>query len=645
MTAGILTPRTDGFWEELNNDYLSAGLQWLVSRLRDPGSTEPGWWEDERWSSSDVPPALEVLGEAMGLSRFERLTLFLAAAPEWGADLDGMRPSLALALRILPEPTWDVVSSQRPLRFWRLIQIHHLPPTPLVDAPITADERITNYLKGLNVTDSRLEHLLRPCLPPSDAQLTPSQHGAVREIVATLLEAQHDRAGAPVIELAGPDQEVLRSVAVTAGQAVNREIYELVGERIPAAGDEAVEMMRLWERETILMPVGLYADVTELDRANHDTLAGWLADLHGVVFIGCRESWSVPRRQLRIIDAHRPTADEQEQLWRNILNPEAEDQQCLPGLLSGRFDLSQFAINRATTYVTMRDGRPDDLWDACKLNAQPRLETMAIRINPVAQWQDLVLPDREMRALDYLVAQVQGRSTVLRHWGFGDRITHGNGITAMFSGQSGTGKSLAAEIIARELDLTLYRVDLSGVVSKYIGETERNLRRVFDAADEGGVLLLFDEADALFGKRSDVKDSHDRYANIEVNYLLQRMEDYAGIAILTTNQRQAIDQAFLRRLRFVVNFPFPARAERRAMWLRAFPERTPVDDLDVDRLSALAASGGMIRNIALNAAYTAAGNDGHITTQLVLDLAHLEFVKNDLPVNEHDFQLGQRRPA
>jgi SpoVK/Ycf46/Vps4 family AAA+-type ATPase len=248
-----------------------------------------------------------------------------------------------------------------------------------------------------------------------------------------------------------------------------------------------------------------------------------------------------------------------------------------------------------------------------------------------------------MRALGYLVAQVRGRSTVLRRWGFGERIARGNGVTAMFTGQSGTGKSLAAEIIAHELDLTLYRVDLSGVVSKYIGETERNLRRVFDAADEGGVLLLFDEADALFGKRSEVKDSHDRYANIEVNYLLQRMEDYAGIAILTTNQRNAIDHAFLRRLRFVVSFPFPSRDERKLLWMNAFPERTPVTELDVDRLATLSASGGMIRNIALNAAYTAAGNDGSVTTELVLSLAHLEFLKHDLPVNEHDFQLNGRR--
>ncbi len=644
MTADTAAQITTETWEELNNDYLSAGMEWLNSRLRESESTEAGWWDDERWTSAALPPALEVLGETLGMSRFERLTLFLAAAQEWGWDLDGLLPTLALALRALPEPTWDVVSSQRPLRYWRLIQIHHSPPTALVDAPISADERIANYLKGLNVFDARLEHLVRPCPWPS-AQLTASQADAVEEIVATFGEAQRESAAAPVIEIVGPDQEVLRSVAVVAGQALGRDIYELVGERISASGPDPAELTRLWERETILNPLGLYVDVSELDRINHDMLAFWLADLRGLAFVGCREAWPVPRRHLRLIDVRRPTADEQEHLWCNALNAASDPHDNMPALLSGRFDLSQFAIRRAMMYVATRGGGAADLWHACKINSQPRLETLATRIDPVAHWQDLVLPDREMRALDYLVSQVRGRSTVLRHWGFGDRITRGNGVTALFTGQSGTGKSLAAEIVANELDLTLYRVDLSGVVSKYIGETERNLRRVFDAADEGGVLLLFDEADALFGKRSDVKDSHDRYANIEVNYLLQRMEEYAGIAILTTNQRHAIDQAFLRRLRFMVNFPFPSQAERKVLWQKVFPERAPVQDLDVDQLATLAASGGMIRNIALNAAYTAAGNNSVVTTELVLSLAYLEFVKHELPVNEHDFKPGKRRPA
>jgi hypothetical protein len=639
--TGALAQLTTPAWEKTNNDYLSAGMEWLRARVRNPA--EPGWWEQPRWFADSPPPALEVLGDTFGLSRFERLTLFLAASQEWGCDLDDLRPTLGLALRVLPEPAWDVVSSQRPLRYWRLVHIHHSPPSALVDAPISADERIANYLKGLSVVDARLEHFVHRCESPTP-QLTTSQRIAVDDIAATLRETPADTTAAPMVELVGPDQEVLRCVARAAGLTLHHDVYELLGERISSAGQDAAELTRLWERETILAPVALYVDVTELDRANHDTLASWLAELRGVVFVGCREAWPVPRRHLRLIDARRPTADEQEHLWRTALAPEGENT-ALPALLSGRFDLSQFAIGRAISYVGTRGGSTEDLWRACKINAQPRLETLATRVDPVAHWPDLVLPEREMAALGYLIAQVRGRSTVLRHWGFGERITRGNGVTALFAGQSGTGKSLAAEIVAHELDLTLYRVDLSGVVSKYIGETERNLRRVFDAADEGGVLLLFDEADALFGKRSDVKDSHDRYANIEVNYLLQRMEDYAGIAILTTNQRHAIDQAFLRRLRFVVNFPFPSKAERKELWLRVFPHRAPVAELDVDRLAELPASGGMIRNIALNAAYTAAGNDADVTTALVLSLAHLEFLKHELPVNEHDFVLTPRRPS
>jgi SpoVK/Ycf46/Vps4 family AAA+-type ATPase len=234
---------------------------------------------------------------------------------------------------------------------------------------------------------------------------------------------------------------------------------------------------------------------------------------------------------------------------------------------------------------------------------------------------------------------VRGRSTVLRSWGLSERIKRGSAVTALFAGVSGTGKTLAAEVIAHALELDLYRIDLAGVVSKYIGETERNLRRVFDAAEEGGVLLLFDEADALFGKRSEVKDSHDRYANIEVNYLLARMEDYSGIAILATNQRHALDEAFLRRLRFVVPFPFPAPAERARLWQRAFPERAPVGELDIARLARFAASGGMIRNIALNASFCAAGRGGSVTMELVLEMARVEYRKLELPVNDADFRL------
>ena len=191
---------------------------------------------------------------------------------------------------------------------------------------------------------------------------------------------------------------------------------------------------------------------------------------------------------------------------------------------------------------------------------------------------------------------------------------------------------MAAEVLAGELGLDLYRIDLSAVVSKYIGESEKNLRRVFDAAEESGAVLLFDEADALFGKRSEVKDSHDRYANIEVSYLLQRMESYRGLAILTSNMRSALDVAFMRRLRFVVHFPFPDEAMREAIWRRAFPTHAPLGSIDFGKLARLSVTGGSIRNIALNAAFAAAAGDGQLTMGDLLDAARYEAAKRERPL-------------
>ena len=216
---------------------------------------------------------------------------------------------------------------------------------------------------------------------------------------------------------------------------------------------------------------------------------------------------------------------------------------------------------------------------------------------------------------------------VYQKWGFAAKSSRGLGIAALFAGASGTGKTLAAEVLANELQLDLCRIDLSQVVSKYIGETEKNLRRVFDAADEGGAVLLFDEADALFGKRSEVKDSHDRYANIEISYLLQRMEAYRGLAILTTNMKNAVDAAFLRRIRFIVQFPFPDAAQRAEIWRRILPAATPTAALDVERLAQLNVAGGSIRNIALNAAFLAADGGEPVRMAHILRSARSEYTK------------------
>ena len=232
------------------------------------------------------------------------------------------------------------------------------------------------------------------------------------------------------------------------------------------------------------------------------------------------------------------------------------------------------------------------LWEASRAQARPRLDDLAQRIQTTGTWDDLVVPAAEARMLRAIESHLAHRATVHDTWGFGAAGGRGLGLSTLFAGSSGTGKTMAAEVLACSLRLDLYRIDLAGVVSKYIGETEKNLRRVFDAAERGGAILFFDEADALFGKRSEVKDSHDRYANIEINYLLQRMESYRGLAVLATNRKGDLDSAFLRRLRFIVNFPFPEPAQRAAIWRRVFPRDTPTEGLNVDRLARLNVAGG-----------------------------------------------------
>jgi SpoVK/Ycf46/Vps4 family AAA+-type ATPase len=282
-------------------------------------------------------------------------------------------------------------------------------------------------------------------------------------------------------------------------------------------------------------------------------------------------------------------------------------------------------------------GTPGEaLWDACRIQARPRLDDLARRIEPTVGWDALVLPELQMQTLRSISAHVRHRSTVHGAWGFETRSTRGSGISVLFAGPSGTGKTMAAEVLAAELALDLYVIDLSQVVNKYIGETEKNLARVFDAAERGGAVLLFDEADALFGKRSEVKDSHDRYANIEVSYLLQRMESYRGLAILTTNLKSALDDAFLRRLRFVVTFPFPGAAQRSEIWRRVLPGSLPTGELDFQRLARLNVAGGHIRNIALNAAFLAAEGGGVVEMEHLMAAARVEYAKLEKPFTEID---------
>jgi SpoVK/Ycf46/Vps4 family AAA+-type ATPase len=282
----------------------------------------------------------------------------------------------------------------------------------------------------------------------------------------------------------------------------------------------------------------------------------------------------------------------------------------------------------------------DDVRDAARTIATPPLEGLARHIEPKYSWDDIVLPPDGHAQLREMCSRARHQLTVLETWGYGRKHARRRGTTALFAGPPGTGKTMAAEIVAGSLGLDLYRIDLAAVVSKYIGETEKNLERIFRAADQGDAVLLFDEADAIFGKRSEVRDARDRYANVEVAYLLQRLETYEGLAVLTTNLRGNIDEAFVRRLDCVLEFPLPEEAERLQIWRRALPSEAPVaEDADLAFLARkFKLAGGHIRNIALTAAFLAAEDDTAIGMKHLARATRREYQKLGKLVAESDFE-------
>jgi hypothetical protein len=422
-------------------------------------------------------------------------------------------------------------------------------------------------------------------------------------------------------------------------------VYRLPCGFLPGQAAELETLAKLWQRESLLLPIALYLDTqdseagvtteSQLQNANR-----FLARCNGIFFLDTRDVAAGSGRLSFTLDIAKPMPAEQELAWNAALGGEGG---ISPAQLAGQFNLNLATIQQIAQTTLLQEASAGkalhgQLWDACRVSTRPRMDALAQRLEPKATWDDIVLPASEVLLLRQIADQVGQRTTVYDRWGFRQKMNRGLGINALFAGESGTGKTMAAEVMANDLRLNLYRIDLSAVVSKYIGETEKNLRRLFDAAEDGGAILFFDEADALFGKRSEVKDSHDRYANIEINYLLQRMETYRGLAILATNMKSALDSAFLRRLRFIVTFRFPGAEERKTIWQKAFPKQTPTRGLDFDRLARLNLAGGNIQTIVLNATFLAARANSPVTMPHILEAARAEFRKLERPIHEADFE-------
>ncbi|MFZ1470896.1 MAG: ATP-binding protein [Paracoccaceae bacterium] len=605
-----------------------------IRPLADAFAVVQGWLDQGRSAGTDPPRTAACdVAEMFGIDLFGRNILLLCAyvtlEPQARDTISRLlgepmasAPTLALALAHLPGAHWQALAAEAPLRRSGLLRIDGR--GSLVDARLRLPETVLLRLLGVPALDPAAAAVLHH-IPRPDA-LAPNRATLADQIARRLTLPD-----TPVLHLTGGDPEGKLCAFAEAAAGIGAVGYALNSQLLPLSPADLADFAAMLTRDMTLANARLvlvHEDMGDTRAAQlfAETYAGPLA-------IASIEPMRIGHRMALRLEMPRLKAAEQLAVWRGGLGDQAAELGPALTRLAAAFHVAPEIVRSIGAELSLERNRDpahlaDRAWDACRRAARPRMDDLAQRVASPAAWEDLILPARQKDVLDSIVAQVRNRAQVYEDWGFAPRLQNkGLGVSALFSGPSGAGKSMAGEVIGNRLDLDVYRVDLSAMVSKWVGETEKNLRRVFDAAEDGGVILQFDEADALFGRRSEVKDSHDRHANIEVSYLLQRLEAYRGLCILTTNMRDNIDEAFLRRLRFIVDFRFPSRPERLAIWQRIFPDAQPLGALDYGRLAQLNVAGGSIRNIALAASFLAADRGCALSMAEILQAAHLEYDK------------------
>jgi ATP-dependent 26S proteasome regulatory subunit len=621
------------------------------------------------------------LARTFKLSPFEMQAVVICLAPELHRKYDRLyaylqdditrkKPSVDLILTLLCSTQGDRRSPDLSIS-WRA-KSYFSEATPLfradilqpIDDPqspsgasdlgrfLRLDGRILNYLLGNHQLDRRLTNLVNLHSPSHTLEQVLIDPIAKAQLVQLL---QHHcspplkERSRVVVYLQGAIGVGKQELALGACVQLNCRLLYVDLEMLLAQESEAEKLLRLAFREGLLLGAALYFDHFERLMGDEPKarmilklLAMVMADYGWLAFLAGEKPWHpqdlfesmvfqsiaipLPNMALRTnlwnqsLEKHLPAADE---TWANQL--------------ANQFRLTPRQIRSAVTMAidqcAFTDGQPDlnldDLYTACRKQSNCKLSELAAKVEPRYGWQDLILSEDKLAQLKEICSQSRHRYRVFSDWGFDRKLSHGKGLSALFSGSPGTGKTMAAGVIAHDLQVDLYKVDLSGVVSKYIGETEKNLSRIFQEAETSNAILFFDEADALFGKRTEVSDAHDRYANIETSYLLQKMEEYEGIVILATNLGENMDAAFTRRLRFIVEFPFPDDANRLLIWKTHFPPEAPLsEDIDYDLLARkFQIAGGNIKNIVLSAAFFAAEEEGAIAMSHILRAAKREFEK------------------
>jgi ATP-dependent 26S proteasome regulatory subunit len=615
-------------------------------------------------------PRLAWLGHTFGLTSFDLNVIMAALAPEVDLryerlyaylqdDVMRRRPTVDLALNLFSDsPKAKLAlrarfSADAPLIRHKLV---HLVPDPAQIQPpllshyLKLEDQVVGFILGETSLDHRLSSFCRFEEPvPLDAGITPELDTAP---ALPFLAAQMRHAGRPLtlyFQGAGVSGKIRAAQAIAQAAGARLLIVDLAQAPEPAATFQ--EVMQLAFREASLQNAVFYIDSLDTLRRDlrlpaYQFLSDCLAKYPGVAIVSGSKPW-IPAAggPAGVRTVFFGVLDRQQALRCWASNLERLGVAYVPddlSLLADRFRLTPDQIADAVAcarnevlWQSASELAPglevtlDELCAAARAECGSELGGLARKIRSKYTWRDIVLPSDQLDQLQEVCQQAKNWQTVFGDWGFDRKLSLGKGLNVLFSGPPGTGKTMAAEVLANDLQLDLYKIDLSQIVSKYIGETEKNLDRIFVLAEHSNAILFFDEADALFGKRSEVKDSHDRYANIEVGYLLQKMEEYEGIAILATNVKHHIDEAFVRRMQVIVEFPFPEEAERRRVWEVIFPEEAPVGrDVDFGALArSVRLAGGNIRNIARASAFYAAGDGGTIRMRHLVKASRREYQK------------------
>ncbi|HEY8794125.1 MAG TPA: ATP-binding protein [Gemmatimonadaceae bacterium] len=616
-------------------------------------------------AESPVAPAeqLQWLVSTFGLDQLDIQVVLLALAPEVDLryerlyaylqdDVSARRPTVDLALslfcgsageRALARGNFSAGSRLIRARLVALVAEGNTGGSSLLGQSIQLDEQIINVLLGVDVVDRRIAGCCKVAAPGDESPALGFADAARHALAAAVASVREMRESLR-LHFHGPANTGRRSAARAIAADLGAPVLELDITRLldmPSAEERAqVAVREAWLRSAILV----VADCDPLAESAHASVRLALEDAileHAVVVVYVGASHRAPfARAIPSIELafERPGVAVRRAMWELAVDTvgASVDPRDIDALAS-TFRLTGRQIDRAAGVATARvwwrgsaDAPAiDDLLAGARAQGGDELASLATRVPCVHAWHEIVLPDDAIAQLGEIRQRVASKRTVMDSWGFERRMTRGRGANALFSGPSGTGKTMAAEILARELGLDLFRIELASVVSKYIGETEKNLDRIFAAAEQANGILLFDEADALFGKRSEVRDSHDRYANLEISYLLQKMEQFDGMAILATNLRANLDEAFIRRLAFTIHFPFPDAASRLRIWTTVWPAETPLSTgIDFPFLSRqFALSGGNIKNVALAAAFFAAERGDAVTMRDLMRATVREYQK------------------